>query len=99
MARNASNAIRYSNLVLVIPDGAILARLVARGVLKLTDVAFRTRCVPGTTNRFVPGGADFTQRSFGRVGVRLVGTFGGRIHALGRYKFIAGSRCTLCVAA
>jgi hypothetical protein len=68
LSRNASNTIRYSNLVLVITGGAILTRFFAGYILKFPSVAFDTSCLSGTTIHFITSGTDFTQCGIGWVG-------------------------------
>ena len=97
LPRNASNTIRYSNLVLVITGGAIFARFLAGKILELTGVTFGTICSSGTTNHFFTGGAQLAQRRIGWVGVGSVGTICGRVHAGCRYKLIASGGSAIFV--
>ena len=94
---NAPNAIRQSNLVLVITSGAILARFIAGKILELTGVTFGTICGNNTANHFFTGGAQLAQFRFGWVGEGIVGTICGRVHAGCRYKLIASGGSAIFV--
>ena len=94
LPRNTPHAIRDALVALGIPNWAIVARFNPGDILKFPGIAFLTGCVKSTTNHFVPGGADFAQRSIGWVGVRLVGTFGEHCQAFRGYKSIALGRNT-----
>jgi hypothetical protein len=91
---NTPHAIRYAIVALIITSWAIVARFNAGYILELSSVAFSTGCRKVTTNHFITGGADFTQRRIGWVGERIVFTIGGHRHAFCRHKSIAVCRNT-----
>ena len=68
--------------------------------MESTGVAFVAGCFNGTVVHVVTGRAHFTQRRIGwvvRVGVRIVGTIGGRVHAFCGDKHVAGGRSAISV--
>ena len=68
----ALNAVRYAAKILVVTNGAKLARFDARSVLKLTGVTFGTIGQNVTTSRFVTGRTRFAILRIWGIGVRNV---------------------------